>query len=96
MAAAVNSVSGQHAFCIDGFTKRLLLDYRVKSKVCNVCDRAIWCKKKSTKKHLCHKNHVTGSLKAMEPDASVEMMIDSVMKNDAIHSTIICDDDSTI
>ena len=32
----------------------------------------------------------------MEPDAGVEMMIDAVMKNNVIYSTIICDDDSTI
>ena len=39
-----------------------------------------------------------GSLKAMkELDASVEMMIDAVAKNNAINSTIIiCDDDFTI
>jgi len=88
-----NSVSG-HAFCIGGYTKKIL-DYRVKSKVCNVCDRAIRYKK-PIKEHVCPKNHVTGSSKAMEPDAGVEMMIDAVMKNNVIYSTIICDDDSTI
>ena len=52
--------------------------------------------KKPIKEHFCPKNHVTGSSKAMEPDASVEMMIDEAMKNNVIYSTIICDDDSTI
>jgi len=52
--------------------------------------------KKPIKEHVCPKNHVTGSSKAMEPDAGVEMMIDAVMKNNVIYSTIICDDDSTI
>ena len=65
-----NSVSG-HAFCISGYTKKIL-EYRVKCKVCNVCDRAIQYKK-PTKENVCPKNHVTGSSKAMEPDASVEM-----------------------
>ena len=89
-----NSVSG-HAFCIGGFTKKIL-DYRVKSKVCNVCNRAIRYKK-PIKEHVCPtKNHVTGSSKAMEPDAGVEMMIVAVMKNNVIYSAIICDDDSTI
>ena len=88
-----NSESG-HGFCIAGFTKKIL-DYRVKSKVCNVCNRAIRYKK-PTKEHVGPKNHVTDSSKAMEPDASVEMMIDAVMKNNVIYSTIICDDDSTI
>ena len=46
--------------------------------------------------NVCPKNHVTGSSKAMEPDTGVEMMIDSVMNNNVIYSTIICDDDSTI
>ena len=32
----------------------------------------------------------------MDPDAGVEMMIDAVMENNVIYSTIICDDDSTI
>ena len=89
-----NSVSG-HAFCIGGYTKKIL-DYRVKSKVCNVCDRAIQWYKKPIREHVCPKNHVTGSSKAMEPDAGVEMMIDAVMKNKVIYSAIICDDDSTI
>ena len=88
-----NSVSG-HAFCIGGYTKKIL-DYSVKSKVCNVCDSAIQYKK-PTKERVCPKNHVTGSSKAMEPDASVEMMIDEAMKNNVIYSTIIYDDDSTI
>ena len=73
-----------------------ILDYRVKSKVWNVYDRAIRYKK-PTKEHVCPKNHVTGSSKAMEePDAGMEMMIDAVMKYNVIYSTIICDDDSTI
>ena len=38
-----NSVSG-HAFCIGGYTKKIL-DFHVKSKVCNVCDSAIQYKK---------------------------------------------------
>ena len=61
-----------------------------------MCDRAIQYKK-STKEHVCPKNHVTaGRSKAIEPDASVEMMIDAVMKYNVIYSTVICDDDSTI
>jgi hypothetical protein len=68
----------------------------VKSKVCNVCERAIQYKK-LIKEHIRPKNHVTGSSKEMEPDAGVEMMIDhAIMKNNVIYSTIICDDDSTI
>ena len=39
-----NSVSTRHAFCIGGYTRKIL-DYRVKSKVCNVCNRDIRCKK---------------------------------------------------
>ena len=88
-----NSVSG-HAFCIGGYTRKIL-DYRVKSKVCNVCDRAIRYKK-PIKHHVCSKNHITGSSKAMEPDAGVEMMVDAITKYNVIYSTIICDDDSTI
>ncbi len=52
-------------------------------------------KEKLIKKHVCTKNHVTGTSKAMEPDSGVEMMIDAVMKNNVIHSKIICDDDSS-
>ena len=58
-----------------------------------MCNRAIWYKK-PIKEHVCPKNYVTGSLKAMEPDAGVEIMIDAVMKNNVVYSTIICDDDS--
>ena len=66
------------------------------TKVGNVCDRAIQYKK-STKEHVCPKNHVTaGRSKAIEPDASVEMMIDAVMKYNVIYSKVIYDDDSTI
>ena len=88
-----NSVSA-HAFCIGGYTRKIL-DYRVKSKVCNVSNRAIWYKK-PIKHHVCSKNHITGSLKAMESDAGVEMMIDAITKYNVIYSTIIFDDDSTI
>ena len=89
-----NSVS-VHAFCVGGYTKKIL-DYHVKSQVCNVCDRAIQYKK-PIKKDVCPtKNHVTGSSKAMEPDAGVEMRIDAVAKYNVVYSTIICDDDSTI
>ena len=52
--------------------------------------------KKTIKEHLCPKNHITGSSKAMETDAGVEMMIDAVTKYNTIYSSIICDDDSTI
>ena len=63
-----------------------------------MCDRAsIGLQyKKPIMENVCPKNHVTGSSKAMEPDTGVEMMIDSVMNNNVIYSTIICDDDSTI
>ena len=60
-----NSVSGP-ALCIGGYTRKIL-DYRVKSKLCNVCNRAIWYKQ-PIKHHVCSKNHITGSSKAMEPD----------------------------
>jgi hypothetical protein len=58
-----------YAFCIGGYTKKIL-DYRVKSKVCNLCDREIQYKK-PIKEHHCPKNHVAGISKAMEPDTSV-------------------------
>ena len=60
-----------------------------------MCDRAIRYKK-PIKENVCPKNHVTGSSKAIEPDAGVKMMIDAVMRNNVIYYTIICDDDSTI
>ena len=56
-----------------------------------MCNRATQYKK-IIKGHLRPKNHITGSSKAMETDAGVEMMIDAVTK----YNTIICDDDSTI
>ena len=65
------SISG-HAFCIGGNTKTIL-DNCVKSKVCNVCNRAMWYKK-PIKEHVCPKNHVTGSSKTLESDAVVEMI----------------------
>ena len=40
-----------------------------------MCNRAIWYKKPT---NLCPKNQVTGSSKAMEPDAGVEMMVDAI------------------
>ena len=87
-------VSG-HAFCIGGYMRKIL-EYRVESKVCNVCDRAIRYKKPN-KHHICSKNHATGtSSKAMEPDAGVKMMVDAITKYNVIYSTIIFDDDSTI
>ena len=46
--------------------------------------------------HVCRKNQVTGSSKAMEPDAGVEMMVDAITKYNVIYSKIICDDDSTV
>ena len=60
-----------------------------------MCDRAI-LHKKPIKHHVCSKNHITGSSKAMEPDEGVEMMVDAITKYNVIYSTIICDDDSTI
>ena len=69
------SVSGL-TFCIGGYTRKML-DYRVKSKVCNVCNRATQYMK-PIKHHVCSKNHVTGSSKAMEPDVGVEMMVDAI------------------
>ena len=61
-----------------------------------MCDRTSVQYKKPIKNHVCSKNHVTGSSKAMEPDAGVEMMVDAIAKYNVIYSTIICDDDSTI
>jgi hypothetical protein len=62
-----------------------------------VCGRASIRYKKQIKEHICPKNQITGtSVKAMEPETGGEMMIDAVMKNNVIYSTIICDDDSTI
>ena len=69
-----NSASG-HAFCIGGCIRKKL-DYRVKSRVDNVFNRAIWYKK-PIKQHSCPKNHVTGSSKEMDPDAGVESMVDA-------------------
>ena len=60
-----------------------------------MCDRSIWYKK-PIKEHVCPKNHIIGSSKAMEPDASVEIMIDAVMKNNVVYSTIIWDDEGVI
>ena len=90
-----NSISG-HAFCIGGYTKKIL-EYRVKSKVCNVCERATQYKKQPMKEYVCPKNQVTGSSKVMGPDADVKMMIDAVMKKNHViySSTIICDNDSS-
>ena len=67
----------------------------MKSKVCNVFKWAVRYKK-PIMEHVCPKNHITGSLRAMKPDNEVEMKIDAVMKNIVIFSFIICDDDSTI
>jgi hypothetical protein len=58
-----------------------------------VCNRAFIQYKKPIKHHVFSKNHVTGSSKAVEPDASVE--VDAIKKYNIIYSTIICDDDST-
>ena len=61
------------------------------------CDRLYNSQyKKPTKANVCPKNYKTGSLKEMEQDTIVEMMIDAVMKNNVIYTKIICDDDSTI
>ena len=51
---------------------------------------------KPNKHHVFSKNHATGSSKAMEPDAGVEMMVDPITKYNATYSTIIFDYDSTI
>ena len=87
------SVSGL-TFCIGGYTRKML-DYRVKSKVCNVCDRATLYKN-PIMEHLCLKNHITESSKAMGPDAGVEMMVDDIAKYNVTYNTIICEDAPTI
>ena len=76
-----NSVVSGHALCIGGYTRKIL-DYRIKSKVCNVCDRggAIWYKKPIKHDHVCSKNHKTGSSKAMKPGVGVEMVNNAIMK----------------
>ena len=61
-----------------------------------MCDRAARRYKKPIKHPVCSKNNVTGTSKAMEPDAGVEIIVDAIAKYNVIYSTIICDDDSTI
>ena len=89
-----NSNSG-HAFCIGGYSKKIL-DYFVKSKVCNTCDYAAR-RFTSAKPNDCPKNHQLGTSKSMEPDARVKMVIKAVDNYQVFYTTtMICDDDSTM
>ena len=88
-----NSNSG-HAFCIGGYSKKIL-DYCVKSKVCNICDYAAQ-RFMSAKPHVCSKNHLLGSSKSMESDAGVEMVMKAVDYYQVFYTTMVCDDDLTI
>ena len=75
-----------------GKSSRKCLDFSVRSKVCDTCDRA----QRSgviPKEHKCYKNW-TGSSKAMEPDMAVDM-IQNIQSTGLSVGTLVMDNDST-
>lgn len=85
-----NSHTG-HAAAMSLATGKVL-DYTTKNKACRSCDAA---KKagRQAKQHDCRKNH-SGSSKAMEASAAVELFT-NVTKSNVKFSTYTGDDDST-
>ena len=74
----------------------MLLDYCVKSKVCNTC---VFAARRfaSAEPHVCPKNHLLVCSKSMKSDAGVEMVIKAWDKYPMFYTTTMAfNDDSTI
>ena len=79
-----------------GYSKKMLLDYCIKSKVCNTC---VFAARRfaSAEPHVCPKNHLLGCSKSMKSDAGVEMVIKAWDKYPMFYTTTMAfNDDSTI
>ena len=84
-----------HTFCIKGYSKNIL-DYCIKSKVCNTCDYAAR-PLASAEPRVCPKNHQLGNSKSIGSDASrVKMVIKAVDNYQVFYTTMVFDDNSTI